>query len=91
MLALHGLTPGTILNLETAVGQARLACQGVRWQGATAPLAAARQEVQRNHRTPWRHHRACRAFTHTVSLAVVHIVNGHGYLQRHERDQLPFI
>lgn len=35
--------------------------------------------------------RACRAFTHTVSLVVVHIVNGHGYLQRHERDQLPFI
>ncbi|WP_370691113.1 hypothetical protein [Hydrogenophaga sp.] len=33
------------LNTETAVGQARMGCQGARWQGATPQRAHARQEA----------------------------------------------
>jgi len=43
-----------IFNLETAVGRARVGCDGVRWQGETTLRAPARKEKQRRRRAPAR-------------------------------------
>ncbi|MDO9149311.1 MAG: hypothetical protein Q7U52_16930 [Hydrogenophaga sp.] len=79
------------VNLETAVGRARVGCQAVCWQGATTPLAAASKKEQPGQRTAWRLNRVCSAFTRKVSAAVVKIVHVHGTFQRKERGQLPFL
>jgi hypothetical protein len=79
------------VSLETPVGQARVGCQGVFWQGATPPLATARKKEQRGQRTAWRLKRVCSAGTRKVSAAVVKIIHVHGPLQRKERGQLPFL
>jgi len=66
-------------------------CQGVCWQGATTPLAAASKQEQRGQRTAWRLNRVCSAVTRTVSAAVVKIVHVRGPFQRKERGQRPFL
>ncbi|MDP2162650.1 MAG: hypothetical protein Q8K21_00175 [Hydrogenophaga sp.] len=78
--------------LETAVGQARVGCQGVGWQGATTLLlAAASKEEQRGQRAPWQLHRVCSARIFWVSVFVAKNINIHGHLQRKWRGQLPFL
>ncbi|MDO9148592.1 MAG: hypothetical protein Q7U52_13210 [Hydrogenophaga sp.] len=85
------ISPRSAFNLETAVGQARVGCQRVCWQGATPPLATASKKEQRGQRTAWRLKRICSAVTWKVSAAVVKIVHIHGPFQRKERGQLPFL
>ena len=46
-----GLT-SQMINLETAVGRARVGRVGARWQGATTLRAHAREEAQRRQRAP---------------------------------------
>jgi len=79
-------------NPETAVGQVRVGCQGVGWQGATTQRAHARQEEQRRWRALWQRHRTCSPRTHKVRLPVGNRLRLYLYrhLQRIQRGQLPF-
>ena len=79
------------LNLETAVGRARVGRHGVGWQGGTTLLATASKEEQRGQRAPGRLNRVRSAFTHTVSAFVVKKVSVHGTFQRKMSGQLPFL
>ena len=82
--------PG-VLNLETAVGRARVGRHGVGWQGGTTLLATASKEEQRGQRAPGRFNRVRSAFTQTVNVFVVKKVSVHGNFQRKISGQLLFL
>ena len=65
------------LNLETAVGRARVGCDAVRWQGATTLRARAREEEQRGQRAAARLNRVRSAVTPTVTVDVSSEINVH--------------
>ena len=79
------------INLETAVGRARVGRHGVGWQGETTLLAAASKEEQRGQRTPGRLNRVRSAFTQMVSAFVAKKVSVQGLFQRKMSGQLPFL
>jgi len=70
------------LNLETAVGRARVGRHGVGWQGVTTPLVCVSKEEQRRQHAPGRLNRVRSALTHQVSLVVANHVRVHALSQR---------
>jgi len=56
--------------LETAVGRARVGCDGVRWQGETTLRAVARKEKQRRKQAPPRLNWVRSAVTLEVTLVM---------------------
>jgi hypothetical protein len=58
------------INLETAVGRARVGCDAVGWQGATLLRARAREEKQRGKPAAAQLSRVCSAFTQEVNDVV---------------------
>ena len=65
------------LNLDSAVGPARVGCDAVRWQGVTTLRAHAREEEQRRQRAVARRNRARSALTQQVNVVVGTNVNVH--------------
>jgi len=63
----HGAVP---MILETAVGRARVGCDGVRWQCETTLRAPERKETQRRWRAPARLNRVRSVVTIEVTLLV---------------------
>ena len=82
------LTP---VNLETAVGRARVGRDAVRWQGATTLRAHAREKEQRHQRAAARPNRVRSAVTLRVKLVVGTKVNIHALLPAEASSQLPFL
>jgi len=58
------------LNLDSAVGHARVGCDAVRQQGATTLRAHAREEEQRRWRAVAQLNRVCSALTQRVNVVV---------------------
>ena len=54
------------VNLNSAVGRARVGCPGVIWQGATTQLASASKEEQRRQSMPGRLNRVRSVLTQMV-------------------------
>ncbi|MFM2447904.1 MAG: hypothetical protein RIS44_354 [Pseudomonadota bacterium] len=54
------------MNLETAVGRARVGCDAVGWQGETTRRAHARKAEQRRQHAAARLNRVCSAFARKV-------------------------
>ena len=79
------------LNLETAVGRARVGRDAVRWQGATTLRAHAREEEQRGQRAAARLNRVRSAVTQEVTFVVVTNASGHAMLCAEVSGQLPFL
>ena len=77
--------------LETAVGRARVACDGVRWQGATTLRASARKEKQRRQRAPARLNRVRSVVTRKVSLLGSTKAGVHTAYPAEESGQLRFL
>ena len=77
--------------LETAVGRARVGCDGVRWQGATTLWAHAHEKEQRGQRAPARLNRVCSALTQEVKIVGCKKLNGHAELPAVASGQLPFL
>ena len=81
----------TSLNLETAVGRARVGGDAVRWQGATTLRAAARKEEQRRQRDAALLNRARSGVTHEVMARVGRKVCIHTVVPAGESGQLRFL
>ena len=79
------------LNLETAVGRARVGCDRVRWQGATTLRAPARKEKQRRQRAPARLNRVRSAVTLEVTLLVRTKAGVHKAYPAQESGHLRFL
>jgi len=79
------------INLETAVGRARVGCDGVRWQGATTLRAPARKEKQRRRRAPARLNRVRSVVTLEVTLPVSTKARVHNAYPAEESGQLRFL
>ena len=79
------------MNLETAVGRARVGRNGVRWKGATTLWAYAHEEKQRGQRAPGRLNRVRSALTRLVIPAVSTILNSHRNLPAVHSGQLRFL
>ena len=79
------------MNLETAVGRARVGCDAVRWQGATTLRARARKEEQRGQRDAARPTRACSAVTLKVTTVVGAKLSRHQVCPVEASGQLPFL
>jgi len=92
---LYALRPHEIqlglLNLETAVGHARVRCDGVRWQGETTLRAPARKKKQRRKQAPARLHRVRSAVTLEVTLLVSTKAGVHKAYSAEESGQLRFL
>jgi len=78
-------------NLETAVGRARVGCDGVRWQGETTLRAPERKEKQRRKRAPARLNRVRSAVTLEVTLLVRTKAGVHKAYPAEESGQLRFL
>ena len=79
------------MNLETAVGRARVGGDAVRWQGATTLRAAARKKEQRRQRAAALLNRARRGVTHEVMARVGGKVCIHAVFPAEESGQLRFL
>jgi len=79
------------MNLETAVGRARVGCHGVFWQGATTLRATARKEEQRRQSAPGRLNRVGSVVTQKVNSFVSTEVSVHAALQAEVSGQLRFL
>jgi len=77
--------------LETAVGRARVGCDGVRWQGETTLRAPARKEKQRRKQAPARLNRVRSAVTLEVTLLVSTKARVHKAYPAEESGQLRFL
>jgi hypothetical protein len=61
---------GKLIILKTEVGQARVGCDAVRWQGATLLRARAREEEQRGKPAAAQLNRVCSALPQVVNDVV---------------------
>ena len=77
--------------LETAVGRARVGCDGVRWQGATTLRAPARKEKQRRKQAPAWLNRARSVITHKVTFPGSTKASVHKAYPAEESGQLRFL
>ena len=77
-------------DLETAVGRARVGCDGVRWQGLTTRRAHARKEEQCGQRRPALLNRMPSAVTQEVKFVVAEFVSIHAVFDAGASGQLPF-
>ncbi|MFM2449205.1 MAG: hypothetical protein RIS44_1655 [Pseudomonadota bacterium] len=76
------------LNLDSAVGHARVGCAAVRWQGVTTLRARAREEKQRRQRAAVQFNRVCSAFTAAVNMVVGRNISIHAVLPADASGQL---
>ena len=67
-------------NLKTAVGQARVCCPGVGWQGARQQQARACKDEQRSQAGPGQCNRGCSVGTQKVTLLGREKLNVHKVL-----------
>ena len=79
------------LNLETAVGRARVGGDAVRWQGATMLRAPARKEEQRRQRDAALLNRVCSGVTREVTAGVGRKVCVHAVCPADASGQLRFL
>ena len=77
------------LNLDSAVGRARVGCDAVCWQGVTTLRAHAREEEQRRQRAAAWLNRVRSAITQMVTVDSVKNVNIHTQLLAEISGQLP--
>ena len=79
------------MNLQTAVGRARVGRDAARWQGATTLRAHAREEEQRGRRGAARLNRLRSALTQTMRVRVGTNVSVHTVSPAKESGQLRFV
>jgi len=77
--------------LKTAVGRARVGCDGVRWQGATTLRALARKEEQRRQRAPAQLNRVRSVVTLEVTVLVSTKTSVHKAYPAEQSGQLRFL